>query len=125
MPVEPIPGSNFKENSRQLTKRRYLDNHLNMNIQSVFEALSDSTRRRILELLNKKDLTVAEIASHFEITGASLSHHLNKLKAAELVTSRRQGQQVIYSIHTTVFEDMAKFSIEFFSRKGGTDDSNS
>lgn len=125
MPVESFPGSNFKENSRQLTKRRYLDNHLNMNIQSVFEALSDSTRRRILELLNKKDLTVAEIASHFEITGASLSHHLNKLKAAELVTSRRQGQQVIYSIHTTVFEDMAKFSIEFFSRKGGTDDSNS
>jgi DNA-binding transcriptional ArsR family regulator len=125
MPVERIPGTNSTESSRQLTKHRDLDNHLNMKIQIVFEALSDSTRRRILELLNKRDLTVAEIASHFEITGASLSHHLNKLKAAELVTSKRQGQQVIYSIHTTVFEDMAKFSIEFFSRKGGTDDSNS
>ena len=96
-----------------------------MKIQLVFEALSDKTRRHILELLKKRELTVAEIATHFEITGASLSHHLSKLNAAELVTSKRQGQQIIYSIHTTVFEDVAKFSLEFFSRKGSVDDSDS
>jgi ArsR family transcriptional regulator len=88
-----------------------------MKIQLVFEALSDTTRRRILELLKAKELSVAEIATHFNITGASLSHHLNKLKAAELVTTRRQGQQIIYSIHTSVFEDVAAFSAEFFAKK--------
>lgn len=85
-----------------------------MKIQDVFEALSDENRRRILELLKKKDLSVSEIAQNFNITGASLSHHLNKLKSAELVTTRRQGQSIIYSIHTSVFEDVALFSSDFF-----------
>lgn len=93
---------------------RYLDYCLNMKIQDVFEALSDENRRRILELLKKKDLSVNEIAQNFSITGASLSHHLNKLKSAELVTTRRQGQSIIYSIHTSVFEDLALFSSDFF-----------
>ena len=83
----------------------------------MFEALSDENRRKILELLKKKDLTVSEIAEHFEISGASLSHHLNKLKSAELVTTRRKGQQIIYSIHTSVFEDLATFSANFFKIK--------
>jgi DNA-binding transcriptional ArsR family regulator len=96
-----------------------------MKIQLVFEALSDNTRRRILELLKKQDLNVAEIAVHFDISGASLSHHLSKLKAAELVIAKRQGQQIIYSIHTTVFEDVAKFSIEFFSKKEASNVSSS
>ncbi|MFZ9520096.1 MAG: autorepressor SdpR family transcription factor [Silvanigrellaceae bacterium] len=88
-----------------------------MKIQLVFEALSDTTRRRILELLKEQELSVSEIAAHFEITGASLSHHLAKLKAADLVTTRRQGQQIFYAIHTSVFEDMATFSANFFSKK--------
>ncbi|MEN9826663.1 MAG: hypothetical protein RI953_2408 [Pseudomonadota bacterium] len=88
-----------------------------MKIQLVFEALSDTTRRRILELLKEQELSVSEIAAHFDITGASLSHHLAKLKAADLVTTRRQGQQIFYAIHTSVFEDMATFSANFFSKK--------
>lgn len=88
-----------------------------MKIQLVFKALSDTTRRRILELLKEQELSVSEIAAHFEITGASLSHHLAKLKAADLVTTRRQGQQIFYAIHTSVFEDMATFSANFFSKK--------
>lgn len=80
----------------------------------MFEALSDENRRKILELLKKKDMSVNEIAEHFDITGASLSHHLNKLKSADLVVSRRLGQQIIYSIHTSVFEDLASFSVNFF-----------
>lgn len=115
----------FIEQKALLTISRYLDNYLSMKIQLVFEALSDNTRRHILELLKTRDLSVSEIASHFEITGASLSHHLSKLKVAELVISKRHGQQIIYSIHTTVFEDVAKYSLDFFSRKGGKNDSNS
>jgi DNA-binding transcriptional ArsR family regulator len=48
---------------------------------------------------------------------AHRSHHLAKLKAADLVTTRRQGQQIFYAIHTSVFEDMATFSANFFSKK--------
>ncbi len=89
-----------------------------MKIQDVFEALSDENRRRILELLKKKDMSVTEISEHFEISGASLSHHLNKLKTADLVSSKRQGQLIIYSIHTSVFEDLASFSANFFELGG-------
>lgn len=96
-----------------------------MKIQMMFEALSDENRRKILELLKKKDLSVSEIAEHFPITGASLSHHLNKLKSAELVTTRRQGQQIIYSIHTSVFEDLAAFSANFFEIGGKKNERNS
>lgn len=59
-------------------------------------------------------MSVGEIAEHFNISGASLSHHLNKLKSANLVLTKRSGQNIIYSIHTTVFEDVAKEAIEFF-----------
>jgi DNA-binding transcriptional ArsR family regulator len=86
-----------------------------MKFQQVFEALADPNRRRILEVLKKGEKTVGEIAAYFEITGASLSHHLNKLKAADLVLTRRQGQNIYYSLHTTVFEDVASFAADFFS----------
>ena len=97
-----------------LTSIRYLDSSLNMKMQVVFEALSDPTRRKILELLKKKDRTVGELAEHFNMSGASLSHHLNKLKSSDLVLTERQGQSIVYSIHTTVFEDVAKEAFEFF-----------
>jgi DNA-binding transcriptional ArsR family regulator len=90
-----------------------------MKFQSVFEALADPNRRRILEVLKNGEKSVTEISRHFEITGASLSHHLNKLKAADLVLSRRQGQNIYYSLHTTVFEDVAKFAADFFSMRRG------
>ena len=90
-----------------------------MKLQTVYEALSDPNRRKILELLKKGDLSVGEIAESFNISGASLSHHLNKLKSANLVTTERQGQNIIYSIHTTVFEDAANEAAEFFKLGGG------
>lgn len=74
----------------------------------VFEALADENRRKILDLLKTQEMSVGEIGEHFDISGASLSHHLNKLKAADLVLKKRQGQSIIYSIHTSVFEDMTK-----------------
>ena len=86
-------------------------------MQKVLEAIADPTRRKILELLKTKSMAVGELHNHFDITGASLSHHLNKLKAAELVITERQGQNIYYSLHTSVFEDAAKLVMSFFQNK--------
>jgi len=69
-------------------------------------ALSDPNRRTVLEVLKEGDMSVGEILQHLDITGASLSHHLNTLKQADLVSSRRDGQQIIYSLNLSVFEEI-------------------
>ena len=71
----------------------------------VFEALADPTRREILSMLSRGDLSAGAIAEAFAISKPSISHHLSVLKNADLVESRREGQSLIYSIHTTVLED--------------------
>ena len=65
---------------------------------SVFRALADPTRRRILRDLKKADLAAGDIASRFPISGPSVSRHLTVLKAAGLATERRQANKVIYSL---------------------------
>ena len=74
----------------------------------AFKALADPTRRRILELLAQGDLTAGEIAAHFEMTKPSVSHHLNILKSAELITDERRGQNIVYSVNLTVFQELMK-----------------
>ena len=71
-----------------------------------FKALADPTRRRILELLKSGDLTAGELAAHFDISKPTLSHHLATLKAAGLVTDERHGQNIVYSLNTTVMQDL-------------------
>ncbi|MEZ4854612.1 autorepressor SdpR family transcription factor [Flavobacterium sp.] len=78
-------------------------------MNTVFKALNDETRRDILELLRKGDLSAGEIADHFKISKPSISHHLDLLKQADLVTSDKQGQFVIYSINTTIVDDILKW----------------
>ena len=77
-----------------------------------FRALSDPTRRRILALLRDRDLAAGEIAAEFPIAFASVSHHLQLLKEAELVVARREGQFIRYSLNTTVFQDVVRHLIE-------------
>lgn len=72
----------------------------------VFKGLADPTRREILSLLKDKDLNVGEIGEHFSITTASLSHHLNILYEAGLVTKEKKGQFVYYSLNTTIIQDV-------------------
>jgi DNA-binding transcriptional ArsR family regulator len=84
---------------------------------SFFKAIADPTRRQILKLLKKRSMNAGEIAEAFEITPGSLSHHYNVLKAADLVRSERRGQQIIYSLNTTVFEDAAALLADLFERK--------
>ena len=85
-----------------------------MILNKTIRSLGDPTRRKILELLKKKDMSVGEIAKSFSITLPSLSHHLSVLKQADLVTSRRKGQEIIYSLNLSVFEEVAKVLVKFF-----------
>jgi len=87
-----------------------------MVLNLTMQALSDPTRRKILELLKKKDMPAGEIGKHFDITPPSLSHHLNVLKQADLITYRRKGQELIYSLNLSVFEEVAKLLIRFFKK---------
>lgn len=72
----------------------------------VWKALADPTRRKILGLLKTKDMNAGEIARHFNMTKPSVSNHLNILRQANMVDSEKQGQNVIYSINTSVIEDV-------------------
>ncbi|HOS36529.1 MAG TPA: autorepressor SdpR family transcription factor [Treponemataceae bacterium] len=78
-------------------------------MNDLFKALSDKTRRDILELLKTRDMSAGEIASAFPISAASISHHLNILKQADLVASVRDGQNIIYSLNTSVFQDLVSW----------------
>lgn len=86
-------------------------------MNKLFQAISDPTRREVLKLLKKGELNVGEIHQHFEMSGASLSHHLNVLKQAELVLSEKRGQYVVYSLNTTVVQDILEWVYELIDRK--------
>ena len=87
----------------------------------AFKALADPTRRRILELLRGGDLTAVQIAEHFDMTKPSLSHHLNTLKAAELVDAERHGQSIVYSLNTSVLQDLMSWFYSFTDRSDSDD----
>jgi DNA-binding transcriptional ArsR family regulator len=89
-----------------------------MSLNLAFKALSDPTRRKILDLLREKDLTAGEIADQFQMTKPSISNHLSLLKQANLVWDERQGQHILYSLNTTVFQDLMKWMLEFNQTKG-------
>ncbi|MCB1672634.1 MAG: winged helix-turn-helix transcriptional regulator [Pseudomonadales bacterium] len=91
-------------------------------MQKVLEAISDPTRRKVLDLLKKKEMSAGELGANFDISGPSMSHHLNKLKAADLVQTTRRGQSIVYSINTSVFEDAAQFVVKFFQDTRATED---
>ncbi|HEY5506166.1 MAG TPA: autorepressor SdpR family transcription factor [Coriobacteriia bacterium] len=80
----------------------------------VFKALSDPTRREILRLLRHTDLTAGAIADNFAMSKPSVSHHLSALKAVGLVHAQRRGQEIVYSLDTTVFQDVIAYLLEMF-----------
>ena len=89
-------------------------------MNTVFKALNDPTRRQILEMLQEKDLTAGEIAEQFKISFPSISHHLDLLRQAKLVTSEKDGQYVYYSLNTTVVDEILKWFIQFKPKKKST-----
>ncbi|HBT46764.1 MAG TPA: ArsR family transcriptional regulator [Peptococcaceae bacterium] len=77
-----------------------------MGLNDIFRALGDPTRREIMRLLGQRDMTAGEIADYFNLTKATISHHLGVLKEAGLVLGERQGQYIVYSLNATVFQHL-------------------
>lgn len=86
-------------------------------MNSLFKALNDPTRRKILDLLKERDLTAGEIAEVFEISKPSISHHLDILKQAGLVSTERDGQFITYSLDTTVLEEATQWLFNLLNSK--------
>ena len=92
-----------------------------MALNQVFKALSDPTRREIIRILGHGERTAGELSASFDMTKPSMSHHFAVLKEADLVASRREGQQIFYSLNTTVLEDVMARIWDLFgtsNRKG-------
>lgn len=79
--------------------------------------MADPTRRKILRLLSKGELSAGEIGEHFAMSGPSISHHLSVLKSADLVAARREGQQIRYTLNTTVVQDLVTVFLEVFRQE--------
>jgi len=86
-------------------------------MEKIFKALWDKNRRKILELLKQKDMSVSELLQNFDITQASLSHHLDILKRAELVIDERKWQFIYYSLNMSVFEEIVQVFLQFTNNK--------
>jgi|YelNatPaOPRAMG01_1025707.scaffolds.fasta_scaffold23050_6 DNA-binding transcriptional ArsR family regulator len=91
-----------------------------MGLNDIFKALSDETRRKILAMLSEKDLTAGEIAGRFSQSWPTISHHLEVLEKAGLITSQRDGRNIIYSLNVTVFDEVLSFIFNA-TKKGGND----
>lgn len=78
-------------------------------MNDVFKALNDPARREILHMLKEGDMTAGDIASRFNMTAPSISHHLDKLKRAGLVTTVKKGQFVYYSANTSIMDDLLNY----------------
>lgn len=86
-------------------------------LQNTMKALSDPTRRKILELLKKGPLSAGELGKEFDMTGATLSHHLSILKKAGLVHDEKKGTYIYYEINTSVMEDLLSWVVSFMEGK--------
>jgi len=86
-------------------------------MNQLFHALSDPTRRKILDMLKKRDLTAGEIADAFDMTKPSISHHLDILKRANLVVAEKEGQFITYSMNTTELDELIRWIYQLNKRK--------
>lgn len=77
-----------------------------MAFADTFKALSDPIRRDILTMLKKGRMSAGEIGSHFEMTGATMSYHLNVLKKADLVMEEKEKNYIYYSLNTSIVEEV-------------------
>lgn len=80
-----------------------------------FQALSNPYRREIIKLLRWKNLSAGEIVAQFDIAQPTISRHLDVLKKAEIVTSERKGNQIIYSLNLSAMQEMFVYMSELFA----------
>lgn len=88
-----------------------------MGFQESFKALSDSTRREIINILKHGKLTAGEIVELFDMTGATISHHLSILKAAGLVTDEKKGKYIYYELNLSVVEEIMAWFVSLKEEK--------
>src|SRR5579864_1337602 len=89
-----------------------------MKTGQAFQALADPTRRAILDLLRRGEMTAGALAEKFDMTKPSMSHHFAVLKEADLITSRREGQQIWYALNTTVVQDLLAWAMRLIGGNG-------
>lgn len=87
-----------------------------MLLRRTFAALADDNRRQIIDLLKERELPAGKIGVHLAISAPSLSHHLRVLKEAGMVTDRRQGQEIIYSLNLSVIEEVSQAISKFLGK---------
>ena len=90
-----------------------------MPLQNTFKALSDPTKREILALLRDGKMSAGEIASKFDMTQATISHHLSILKKADLIIEDKQWKYIYYELNISVFEEIMMWLSQFNTKKGG------
>jgi DNA-binding transcriptional ArsR family regulator len=86
-------------------------------MNKVYAALSDPTRRKVLVLLRKREMTAGELSKHFPLAKPTLSRHFQVLKEADLIYGRKVGTSIIYALNLSVLEElmldfMSKFELE-------------
>jgi len=74
-------------------------------MSSVFKALSDPTRRRVLQLLKARPMSAGELADQFPVSKATMSAHFTVLREADLIAAEKQGKSIIYTLRISVLED--------------------
>ena len=89
-----------------------------MGITEVFRALGDPTRREMIRLLRRGDLTAGELAERFDLARSTLSEHCAVLKDSGLVVTERQGTKVVYSLNTSTAEDALTAVLELLGKDG-------
>jgi DNA-binding transcriptional ArsR family regulator len=94
-------------------------------MNEAFKALADPTRRSILQMLRSGEMTAGELSQRFDMSKPSVSHHFSVLKQADLITSRKEGQQIYYALNTTVMEDLLGIVWSLFSAKREEEESKS
>jgi DNA-binding transcriptional ArsR family regulator len=85
----------------------------------AFKAIADPTRREILRLLRRGEMTAGDLAQRFDMTKPTMSHHFSVLKDADLLTSRRDGQQIWYGLNTTVVQDLMAWALDLVRSNDG------
>ena len=87
------------------------------DLSELFKSFTDPTRREILDLLKQKDQTPSEILEKIEVSQPTLSHHLDILKRANLITGERDGQFIRYSLNMSVLQMAIEYMTKFIKRR--------
>lgn len=94
---------------------------MSASLNDVFKAIADPTRREILRLLRHEEMNAGDVAARFDMTKPTMSHHFSVLKAAGLITSRRESQTIWYALNATVLEDVLAWTMDLANNKQGVE----